>query len=294
MRIRKNQSIDDLFSYEVKNPCNEYILLRDNIKFQEIKTAINKLWQPFKDWSDDNFPQEFSTHLHQRFWEMYLFNKLVEYGFNFIKKSSREGPDFHIDFNGRNIWIEATSPNEGTGEDAVPKIDERDYFEVVPEDKIVLRYTNVIFEKNAKRKKYLKKGIVNLDDPFIIAINGGGIQMNMFDGPLPTIIKAVYPIGNEKLVFDMKTRKCISDTYEIRRSIEKNNTASVFLNSFMNEEMSGISGLLYSYVDFYEFPKISNPRFYFIDNLFSVNHMEKDWFKDGLYCYLDGNSLKFV
>ena len=109
-----------LFDMHSSSPDKEYLGLRNNSKYTTLKHYCEDAWQKFEPYADLQFPQEFARQPHRRFWEMYLGVYLPDQNFNLIPKKDPEGPDFHLIEDNRNIWIEATVPNEGIGEDAVP------------------------------------------------------------------------------------------------------------------------------------------------------------------------------
>ena len=197
----------DLFEYVVGKASAEFVALRDEPRNAQMKKLAQEMWQKFATWADPNFPEQFSQHVHPRFWEMYLGVCLLENNFQLVPKKSSDGPDYHILLNGKNLWIEATAPEAGSGNDAVPSIFEHDKFHPVPEDKIILRFTNAIAEKLKKREEYLKKRIIDANDAYVIALNGVGIQMTLFEGPMPAIIKSVYPAGDYSVTIDVNTLK---------------------------------------------------------------------------------------
>jgi hypothetical protein len=283
--------MDDLFSDPVDNPCKDYLVIRDNPKFAKVKESINEMWPKYKNFADKNFQKELSKNFQQRFWEIYLGNTLIENGFKLVKRGNREGPDFHILKSGKDIWIEAVAPNSGMGDDAVPAIEEFNFDTPIPEEKIILRFSNAIMEKYKKLLVYTSKGIIKNGDIFIIAMNGRGIQLNMTEDPIPLILKAVYPVGDPIVNIDSLSNEKISENLELRLYIKKSSGTSIPVDTFLNDKFSGISGLLYSNVIFYELHNTPGSEFVLIDNYMAKNHFEKDWLKQGKYWKKDGNNL---
>jgi len=286
--------MNDLFDSEILQPSTEFVALRDEPRNAHMKKLAQEMWKIFLAWADPNFPQQFACTVHPRFWEMYLGIRLLERRFQLVPKQSSCGPDFHILLNGKHIWIEATAPEDGIGNDAVAPIFELDGFIQVPEDKIILRFTNAIFEKIKKREEYIKKGVIDPSDAFVIAINGGGIKMNLFENKLPAIVKSVYPVGNFAVTIDKKTRKIVKESYQTRFQISKISGANVATNAFLDPNYFSVSGILYSNAALWDMPGTPGCEFLYIDNFVANIHLENGWLGIGNYCYKEENHLNIV
>ena len=286
--------MNNLFQSETAGASAEFIALRDEPRNEQMKKLAQEMWEVFSPWADPNFPQQFSQNVHPRFWEMYLGVRLLERNFALVPKKSSFGPDFHISLDGKSIWIEATAPEDGTGRDAVPSIDELDGTKPVPEDKIILRFANAISEKFRKREEYVKKGLIDSSDAFVIALNGRGINMTLFEGPLPAIVKSVYPAGDYSITIDVNTLKSVREGYQTRREISKVSGSTVLTNTFLNKEYAGVSGILYSNAALWDMPTMPGCEFLFIDNLMANIHLKPEWLGTGKYCYKEENHLTIV
>lgn len=286
--------MNDLFQSETEEASAEFIALRDEPRNAQMKKLAQEMWEVFSPWADPNFPQQFSHNVHPRFWEMYLGIRLLERNFKLVPKKSSFGPDFHILLDQKNIWVEATAPEDGTGKDAVPSIYELDGTKPVPEDKIILRFTNAISAKIKKREEYIKKGVIDSDDAFVIALNGRGINMTLFEGPLPAIVRSVYPAGDYSITIDVNTLKPVREGYQTRHEISKVSGSPVLTNAFLNQDYSGVSGILYSNAAFWDMPVTPGCEFLYIDNSVANIHLEAKWLGIGKYCYKEENHLTIV
>jgi len=284
----------DLFEYVVGKASAEFVALRDEPRNAQMKKLAQEMWQKFAIWADPNFPEQFSQHLHPRFWEMYLGVRLLENNFQLVPKKSSDGPDFHILLGGKNLWIEATAPESGLGNDAVPSIFEHDRFQQVPEDKIVLRFTNAIAGKLKKREQYIRTGIVRTNDAFVIALNGGGIQMTLLEGPMPAIIRSVYPVGDYAITIDVNTLKPVREGYQIRSEIIKLSGYPVRTDAFLDPSYCGVSGILYSNAAVWDMPTNPGCEFLYIDNSATNIHLGPEWLGIGKYCYKEENHLRVL
>jgi len=118
--------------------------------------------------------------LHAKSWEMYLGCLFLDSGFNLLKKTKKEGPDLHLLWNNRSIWIEATAPGSGTGDNTVPEYRPNEA-SAQPEDQIILRLTSAIQDKFKQYKSHRSKDIIKPDDFYVIAINGGRIRYSLWE-----------------------------------------------------------------------------------------------------------------
>lgn len=286
--------MNDLFKHSTENASAEFIALRDEPRNSQMKKLVQEMWQIFSPWADPNFPKQFSYKLHPRFWEMYLGVQLLERGFNLVPKKSSGGPDFHIMLDGKNLWIEATAPEDGKGNDAVPSIYDINRFSPVPEDKIILRFTNAIAEKLKKKEEYINKGIINSNDAFVIALNGRGINMTILEGPLPAIVRSVYPIGDYSITIDVNTLKSVREGYQTKFEVIKQSGSHVRTDTFLDPNYSGISGILYSSAALWDMPTIPGCEFIYIDNFIATTHLNTAWLGIGKSCYKEENHLTMI
>lgn len=152
--------MNSLFLESISITDPNYSSLRDEPRLTRVKEYCLHLWKQYHTFADSNFPIEFAKNLNERFWELYLGVYLLEKGFELLPKKSSEGPDFQFIIDENRFWVEATTASEGEGSDSVPELQEQDRFEPIPEEKIILRFTNALSEKQKKFKRYLEKGLI--------------------------------------------------------------------------------------------------------------------------------------
>ncbi|MDD5703822.1 MAG: hypothetical protein PHU23_17450 [Dehalococcoidales bacterium] len=232
----------------------------NNPELTEAKCFVASLWTRYKNLNvnDRNFLQEAKKDFLARFWEIYLAVALSEHGFE-LKKDRSAGPEFYFIHNGRKVWVEAVAPGPGVKEDdLVP-----DYFssevtkikggmlEIVeiPEEKIILRYTNAIDKKREKYQDALTKGIIGNNDLYLLAINSRGIPYASRWMGIPYFVKALIPFGEEAVLWDTKTGEIGKPFYQKRERIIKAKGSPVPTTAFLNPEFSFISAILHSGVD---------------------------------------------
>src|SRR3989338_437414 len=86
---------------------------------KERREKFDKLWIKYKPYTDKHFLNQIQTNFHQRSWEMYIGNVLLEKGL--IMQSKNEGPDFVID---KTAYVECVAPTKGdpAKPDSVPEM----------------------------------------------------------------------------------------------------------------------------------------------------------------------------
>lgn len=206
-----------------------------------------------KGWGDSNAIKGLCSSdpskYRQRLSEVLLFNLLSVQGLTPI--CNINGPDFVIEKNGRKIWIEVITPE--------PKDLPEDWKSgamgkaiTVPNDEILLRWTNAIDEKTKKlhgrldpktgkfRPGYLQKNIVGPNDSYVIAINGIDLRWHWvfpnLDGisQYPFAVEAVFGIGPIQIHIDRKTLKATHSDQQIRESVPKGLNKNVPVGTFIN------------------------------------------------------------
>jgi len=201
------------------------------------------LWIRFRQHADNEFQKELRSTFDARYWEMYLTCSLIFAGY--AVTCPKPGPDVGIEYNGRRIWFEATSPSPGTpgsGDYAGGPVEGP-----VPEEKIILRYLNRISTKhNEQYTSWLKKGTVSEKDAFVIAINPWAIPWDHRDGDPPRVLQAGYTIGTPQGKVERETLKPVGIGYQSRDKIMKASEAYVDTGVFQREEYKSLSGLLCS------------------------------------------------
>ncbi len=243
---------------------------------KERREKFDRLWKRYKPYADRHFLSQIRTNFHQRSWEMYVGNILLEKKLTI--QSQNEGPDFVFD----NIaYIECVAPTKGNPAkpDSVPEmfvattpeeIREQD----VPVDKMILRITGVIKDKaldqyeNWKSKKWFDS-----KTPFVIAINTGDLS-HIEDPTMPNVLKALF--GFQFMQIDIKTGKI---NFSHRDKVEKSNKEPVPVNYFINIDFSFVSGVLFSDKYVLNHPENIGEDCFFVNNPFADNPVEESLVK---------------
>jgi hypothetical protein len=216
------------------------------------KNFTERLWDTFRAHADEHFLTEVRTDFNSRFWEMYLTCAILNGAptRGYCVTCPKPGPDICVEFDGRRIWVEAiaaTNGKPGNPDTLVEPTPDR----VIPEDKIVLRYTNAILEKYRKYTGYVQSGIVDKADAYIIAINKSRLAFRWAQAEvdLPRFLKAVYPIGQLEFVIDRQDPRNNRMQNRTRFTIRKANNQEVPVQTFIDPSWSGLSAVICSDAD---------------------------------------------
>lgn len=254
--------------------CDAYKLLRDHHSRKECKAFTESLWLEYEEFADSDFLKEVQDEMKftSRMWEMYTGCTFLRNGFH-LEKKGRKGPDLKVLKNEEFFWVEATAPNKGTGEDAVPEFprSSEPTIHTPPEEQIILRIASAIEKKYSKYQEYLSKGIISPTDPYGIAINSSDAYM--FDAvDQSRIIKALFGLGYEQLIIDLETREVQDTKWSQRTSITKKVGSPVPLAYFTNNSYEGISFIIYSTDNILRIPTNQiGEELIFIHNPFAQN-----------------------
>lgn len=231
-------------------------------KFPDNWEAINgilDLYKQYDAWGlkDRHFETELADgndqHFYSRLWEMILAKHLKNVGFEVTSRD--EGPDFAIPWEGKTIWVEAICPApRGLPDEWInPAPSGMVVLNSVPHQEILLRLTAALKEKKEKlvgsenRPGYLKKGVVKLTDPYIIALSTCCLgQFPVHDGvsQFPLIVEAVFPVGPIQIMINTTTAN-VTDTRHAYRNIIKNtNNSAVKTDVFLSRDFKAVSATL--------------------------------------------------
>jgi hypothetical protein len=223
------------------------------------KTRVEALWGQFYTFADANFLTEIRRDLQARFWEMYLTCAMLQHAESrgYRVSCPKPGPDILLEFQTSRIWIEAvTATNGAPGFPDILQPNPKGET-TIPEEKIVLRYTNAIQEKYRKYLRYLRNGHVGKNDAYVIAINASNLlhRWTQAEDDAPRFVKAVYPLGQYQLLLDSVTGDIVGHQNETRFEITKASGKKVAVHAFLDRQSRGISGVLCSFAN----PTYSGP-----------------------------------
>lgn len=245
-----SRTTDILFSTLPQGASPSYQGLHEprNDNAAQCRGYVESLWDRFRTYADDHFVQDFASHTHQRFWEMYVGVTLVEAGHAIY--APKPGPDFGLTLEGRRIWIEAVAatPGEPGRPDSVPPLDLRVGMaraEYVPQDKIVLRCTSAISAKfPTQYRRHFEKGIVGPEDCYVVVVNHAEAYHYAEVGEPPYILRAVLGLGSHFATIDRHTCELTGRGVQYRGSIPKATGAPVETHLFLSSESAPVSAII--------------------------------------------------
>jgi len=254
-------------------PCEDlgYLNTRNHPNDAEDKRFVEELWSRFHQLADPHFCEEARTHFLQRFWEMYLAVALLEHGFD-LQRHGNEGPEFYAIVGNRRIWFEAIAPGPGDGPDQVPQLIFSDEFSddvessEVPTEKILLRFTNALTVKRERYAAALKKGIISVEDSYVLAINSRGIRHAPYGNSMPYFIQAFLPFGPLTVSIDAKTLEVKDSFYQYQPEVLKLCGKKVSTRTFLDKEAAFCSVVLHSGVDCANHPNQLGGEFSILHN----------------------------
>jgi hypothetical protein len=233
---------------------------------------------------------------------MYVANALQCSG-GYHLSSDNSGPDFFI--KELNAWVECIAATNGSLDkaDHVPDYrylvkDDPDTYEAqdVPHQRVLLRYTAAFSEKEKKFAKYINNGLVQRNQPCIIAINAAKVNFSDIQIVYPGILPALFPIGDRYVTFNVETGEATGDGISHSASIAKFNLSRVEQTAFCSDIYSHISGILFSIQDAWTAEKAQpiGCDLVFVPNPFAENPVPERFLGVGSYCQIIRKSEYFV
>jgi hypothetical protein len=279
--------VDSIFNADGTDEV--YCAVKDEInsRCQEAKIFVEQLWGKTHEYLDSDILKELPVQFHQRFWEIYLAASLLEAGLNLQRSSGRDGPDICINGDdGSKVWVEAVTASPGQGNDAVQEA-EVGTLRSVPDDQIKLRLLNAFAEKSKKHKRYREKNWVSSEEPYVIAINAAQVPSARRELEIPRIVRSLLPFGFQVLHLSRETLEVTGNSYEYQGEVIKISGAEIETTSFLNPEYSGISAVIYSCVDAFNYPTEISRALLFFHNPLATNPLPLGFLKKGYEYWVD-------
>ena len=280
-----------IFRINGKDPV--YCAIKDEInpRCQEAKIFVEDLWGKTYEYLDSDLPKEIPDQFHQRFWEIYLAASLVEAGLDLQHSISRDGPDLCIKAdNGSKVWIEAVTATPGQGNDAVQK-SELGTVNDVPDDQIKLRLLNAFAEKNKKYNHYRTKNWVSSEEPYVIAINAAQVPSARLEREIPRIIRSLLPFGFQVIHLSRQTLEVAKTSHEYQGEVIKSSGTEIETTSFLNPEYAGISAVIYSGADAFNYPAEISKELLLFHNPLAINPLPFGFLRKGCEYWVDEQRL---
>lgn len=278
-----------------KNYDPTYVAVSTMTTRPDFRECLESIWTQYEPYADANFPNEFKKQFNQRAWELHLGATLLNRGYT-LGEHNDVGPDFKIPYDEKNIWIEAIAVEKGDGKDKVPNIEYGKAMDV-PEKEMLLRLTAGLREKHQKYLTYLKNGLVNQDDPFVIAIDRSPLEHP--DAQIPLILKCLFAIGHQVLFLkrEKSQPKTEGSAWSTREKVNKISGSKVEMLMFKDDNFEGISAVIYCPWNFLNSSMGSNQigdNFVIVHNPYAKNPLPDKFFKFGDVWKQEGGQVKKI
>ncbi|MCG2687595.1 hypothetical protein L6260_02205 [Candidatus Parcubacteria bacterium] len=268
--ISTNSELEDVMKLYSK--CDPYFITSGCVK--ERKEKFDKLWHKFRPYADTHFLSQVKTNFHQRTWEMYVGNILLEKNLSIASKN--EGPDFVVN---NNFYVEciASTKGEAGKPDSVPPMyvatkPSEIMVQDVPVDKMILRITQAFKDKALDQyEKWKSKSWFDGNKPFIVAINTGDLEYPQEYLGIPLVIKALFGLQY------MQLSQNGDQGFSWRNEIAKG--AGVLVNYFANNSFSFVSGVIFSDKTVLNHPEVIGDDCIFINNPWATHPTDKSFNK---------------
>lgn len=272
----------------------DYNAVRDDPDLMFARNYVEEMWKKYKLYAEPRFQEKAMEDFHAKIWEMYLGCVFIDNGMNLQVKQKEEGPDLCVLLGDRYLWVEAIAPESGKGDNAVPEANTDNEAMDVPESQVLLRLTGAIEEKYKKYQKYITGGspIIKPKDYYVIAINGGRINFGSSSkGEIPFIVSCAYGLGDE--VLTIRGNNVAGSHYAYREKIDTHAGSPVSTDIFLNKQYSGISAVLYSWMNVANHPSQAGSEIHLVHNLFASpdNSLPLDIFPFGTEWRIENNQL---
>jgi hypothetical protein len=266
------------------HPIYEYCLREP--MYAGVRDRIETLWVRYEPICPDlDFVERARTEFVELTWQMYLACVLMDHSLP-LRRPGTFGPDIWIDMLPR-IWVEAVAVGAGDAADRVPDREARAFTEAErgytneeisgiwhgrppSEETVILRITSALDAKYRAYERYLSKGIVKEDEPYVVALNLAGIEDSFFlcnlDEGAPVVVQALFGIGAEHLSLAGPA----GGRAELRRGkrpvVTKSTGAEISARAFASLTHRGISGVLATCTDIVNVPLESGREIMYVNN----------------------------
>lgn len=235
--------MEDIFKIIVEEGklSDEFKLLSESKLFAPAKALVENIVTSFED-KDGNFIEQFQTEgFNARLWELYLFNIFTEHGFDILDDHNR--PDFHLQKEGNELFVEASLSSEKDDEFTKEFIDEsikKNNLSAQKDliDYYVMRMGSVLYSK--LKKKYWELDWVK-DKPLIFAITPSHNYISKF---LPDAKIMEYLYG-----FRLVTQVMNGGLKLVRKEVISEHTfrdKKIPANFFSQENTENISAVIFT------------------------------------------------
>lgn len=220
---------------------------------QQLRAMLQDMWATYEPYADPDFRQGFARDVDGRFWEMHLGCTLLEAGRTLLPVAERQRdggqPDLCVLEDGRRVWIEAITPDEGApGPDQIVRpipINEGGGLVAAPIRQAQLRTSSAFWTKAQKIGCYIEQGVIAPDDTRIIAISASRFGVYVSEHPLPLIMTTLFPIGDAYVTINRDTGDVLEEGFHAAPVIQRERNP-IPRTAFLDERFADISGVIWS------------------------------------------------
>lgn len=204
---------------------------------------LYKIYSQYNNYLDNNFVSwlKVKWSFNQRLWELYLLWYLKNIWYNLIEVKDNKSPDFKINFENTNIWIECVASTKWTWSNKLINIKDEHIVDLNKSNiSRMLRLTTSLDEKRRKFNEYIKDNIVKKKDICIIALNWGESNWNLIDNWIASVLYWVWTKIYIKTWWELEW-----PFYKQRDNVDNVNWALVNTSIFNNKDYNNIDWLIY-------------------------------------------------
>lgn len=236
---------------------------------RQLHEQIESMWATYEPYADADFRQGFARDVDGRFWEMYLGCTLLEAGRTLLPAAERQRdggqPDLCVLEDGRRIWIEAITPDEGAaGPDQIVRpvpVNQGGGLFAAPIRQAQLRTSGAFWTKAQVITRYIGQGVIAQEDTRIIAISASRFGVYVTEKPLPLIMSTLFPIGDAYITIDRETEEVVDEGFHAAPFIHRDRNP-IPRTAFLDERFAHVSGVIWSRISLGNLSRRSRPLTY--------------------------------
>ena len=235
---------------------------------------MERYWRTYQPFASPKFQQHLLADdgkFYSLTWEMILGVRLLENGYHLECSIDDNRPDLCLILEGKRIWIECCLPTGGDPlkSNSVTETISDGEFHDVDLDRSVLRCMQALSCKKQQHLKWIAQQVCNQGEPFLIAINGRNLRLQIFNSSLPQIFRALYATGDMYAVLDSKDPEYKESGYHFKPKIDKPEKEEIPTTFFLEKDNDHISGVLFSidWIMHYS----SSPQYCYVKNINAAN-----------------------
>lgn len=250
---------------------------------QQLRAMLQAMWTRYEPYAESDFRHGFARDVDGRFWEMYLGCTLLDAGHTLLPvvDRQREGgqPDLCVIENGRRIWIEAITPDEGApGPDQVVRpipLNEGGGIIAAPIRQAQLRTSGAFWTKAQKIGRYIQQGVIAPGDIRIIAISASRFGVYVPEQPLPLIMTTLLPIGDAYIIIDRATGATLEEGFQPAPFIQRERD-QIPRTAFLDQRFADVSGVIWSRIGIGNLSRQVRPITY-VHNPLARTSLPRNW-----------------